>query len=102
MIEDKTAAARRELLEETGYYAERMEYLAEGPPSAGMSTEIITFFRARGLRKVDTGGGVGREKITVHEMPIAEARPWLASAVGRGCLVDPKVYTGLYFAAAHD
>src|SRR5688572_20554979 len=35
-------AARRELLEETGYEAAAMEFLAEGAPSAGITDEIIT------------------------------------------------------------
>src|SRR4051812_13057290 len=40
--EDLAAAAKRELLEETGYEAAAMEYLCEGPPSAGINDEIIT------------------------------------------------------------
>lgn len=91
-------AAHRELLEETGYRAEKMVYLTEGPPSAGLSTEIITFFRALGLRKVGSGGGVGSEKIRVHEVALVEAPSWLQNATTRGLLIDPKVYTGLYFA----
>ena len=42
-------AARRELEEETGYAAAEWTHLTEGPPSPGMSTEIITLFLARGL-----------------------------------------------------
>ena len=37
-------AAKRELLEETGYQAERMRFLTQGPSSAGLSTEISLFF----------------------------------------------------------
>jgi len=91
-------AAQRELLEETGYQAEELVYLTEGPPSAGLSDEVITFFRATSLRKVGDGGGVGRESIKVHEVPLADAASWLQGAAARGLLVDPKVYTGLYFA----
>src|SRR5690242_380371 len=50
--EDLETAARRELLEETGYEAETMEELADGTVSAGITDEIITLFRATGLRKV--------------------------------------------------
>ncbi len=92
-------AAHRELLEETGYEAAQMVYLTEGPPSAGLSTEVITFFRAVGVRWVSSGGGVGHERIKVHEVPLAEAATWLQNAGARGLLIDPKVYTGLYFAA---
>jgi ADP-ribose pyrophosphatase len=44
--EDLQEAARRELLEETGYEAARLELLGEGPTSAGLTNEVLTFFRA--------------------------------------------------------
>ena len=43
------AAARRELIEETGYSAKDMVFLAEGPMSSGSSGEILTAFFASGL-----------------------------------------------------
>ena len=64
--EDLATAARRELREETGYDAAEMVRVAAGPPSAGMTDEVITLFRARGLRKVDDAGGVGSEQITLN------------------------------------
>ncbi len=90
-------AAKRELLEETGYEAETMEYLTEGPPSAGLSTEVVTFFRARGLRKVSEGGGDGSENIQVHLVPLAELSAWIEAKRKEGCHVDYKVYAALYF-----
>jgi ADP-ribose pyrophosphatase len=57
--ENPAAAARRELLEETGYEATEMTWLAAGPPSAGLSSEMVSFFRATGLRRVGKGGGEG-------------------------------------------
>jgi ADP-ribose pyrophosphatase len=90
-------AAKRELLEETGYEAERMEYLTEGPPSAGLSTEIVTFFRAHGLKKVSDGGGDGSENIQVHAVPLTELENWIEAKRKEGCLVDYKVYAALYF-----
>jgi ADP-ribose pyrophosphatase len=90
------AAARRELVEETGYEATNLERLFEGPLSAGMTTEVVTFFRATGLTKTGAGGGDGSESITVHEVPLAEADRWLAGQAAAGKLVDPKVYVGLY------
>src|SRR5687768_1645409 len=50
-------AAKRELLEETGYECEEMIEVAHGPPTPGLATELITFFVALGLRKVNDGGG---------------------------------------------
>jgi ADP-ribose pyrophosphatase len=90
-------AAQRELLEETGYQAETMEYLTDGPASAGLSTEMITFFRASGLTKVAAGGGEASEKITVHEVPLYELTGWIARKRQEGCVVDYKVYAALYF-----
>lgn len=90
-------AAQRELLEETGWAAGSLERLSEGPPSAGLTTERITFFRARELRREGAGGGDGSEDIEVHELPLEGIDDWLAERERAGRLVDPKVYTGLYF-----
>lgn len=92
-------AAQRELIEETGYRASQLERLFEGPLSAGMTTEIVTFFRGTGLKRVGEGGGEGSERITVHEVPLADADRWLAEQSNAGKLVDPKVYVGLYVLA---
>src|SRR5580658_8465608 len=54
--ESQAAAARRELLEETGYAAERMERLTTGPACSGLTSERVTFFRASGLRREGQGG----------------------------------------------
>jgi ADP-ribose pyrophosphatase len=90
-------AAKRELLEETGYEASEWEELPGGPPSAGLSNEVVIFFRGRNLRKVGAGGGAGAESIRVHEVPLKEAPEWLKERMRQGISVDPKVYAGLYF-----
>jgi ADP-ribose pyrophosphatase len=92
------SAARRELLEETGFSADRLEFLAETPVSAGQSDEVITFFRALGLRRVGEGGGDGSEEIDTHLVALESAEDWLGARVRAGALVDAKVYAGLYFA----
>ncbi len=98
--EDLAKAAARELHEETGYEADRFERVgAAGPPSAGLSSEVITFFRAHGLRRTGPGGGDAHENIVVHEVAFAEVDAWLAERAREGILVDPKVYAGLYFLA---
>ena len=94
--ESLTAAAKRELREETGYEAQRMEYLTEGPSSAGLSTEVISFFRAAELEKVCKGGGDESENIQVHVVPLMGLNSWLESKLIEGCLVDYKVYAALY------
>ncbi len=90
-------AAIRELLEETGYKAQRILPLASGPTSAGLSNELVTLVRAVGLAKRAAGGGEGYERITVHEVPLGDVEAWLRRMEARGRLVDPKVYAGLYF-----
>jgi ADP-ribose pyrophosphatase len=92
------AAARRELVEETGWDATALERVAAGPPSAGVTSEVVTFFRARSLAKVGAGGGVEGEAITVHEVPLEGVEAFLAAREAAGVLVDPKVWAGLLFA----
>ena len=105
LVNDKTphdpetmeAAARRELLEETGYKAEHLSLLVGGPVSSGLSSEIITFYQALDVVKKGAGGGDKTESIKVHEVPLKEADLWLYEMEKKGLLVDPKVYVGLYF-----
>jgi ADP-ribose pyrophosphatase len=91
-------AAHRELLEETGYSAGEMVLLTSGPPSAGLATEIVSFFLARRLQRTGAGGGDHHEEIQVHEVPLTGVEAWLKGKTAEGLLVDPKVYAGLYFA----
>jgi len=101
--EDLAAAAIRELEEETGYTASSVTKLTEGPPSAGLSSEVVTFLRATGLSKSDkpgAGEGDGDENITLHEVPLGRVSRWLAAKAGEGILIDPKVYVGLHFLGA--
>jgi ADP-ribose pyrophosphatase len=90
-------AAERELEEETGYKAGRLEYLIEGPPSAGLSSEILTFFLARDLQQVSAGGGDHTESIEVHKIPLSRVESFLDRKRKEGVLIDPKIYAGLYF-----
>ena len=94
--EPLATAAHRELIEETGYEAERMIELAAGPIAVGLSTEVVTFFHAQGLRRVGPGGGDETEEITVHEVALDELRAWLAEKQSSGLAVDPKLFAGLY------
>ena len=95
--EEFLAAAQRELLEETGYTAEEWEQVASGPCTAGLSNEVVVFFRARGLSQIQKGGGCDSEEITIHHVPLAGANDWLRQKEKEGCLIDPKIYAGLYF-----
>ena len=96
--EDMAGAANRELEEETGYRATRMEFLASGASSAGMTDEMITIFRARGLVRRGPGGGDSSENIQVHEVPLGHVPQWLMQRMVQGVVVDLKVYSALFFA----
>ena len=100
--EDLAVAAQRELLEETGYAAERMELVFDGPLSSGLSSAHLTYYRARGLKKIDAGGGDETEDIVVHAVPLVEADAWLAAQRARGVLVDPRLYVALHLGAREE
>ena len=89
-------AAKRELLEETGYQAEKMVKMVEGPAAAGSSSAMIVFYRAVGLKKVASGGGDETENIIVHEVPLKGIDTWLREREKEGKAIDPKVFTVLY------
>jgi ADP-ribose pyrophosphatase len=92
---DPEKTARKELEEETGYTCDSVELLTRGPSSPGITSEIVSLYRARGVRKVGEGGGVGGEDITVHVVPRGELQAWLRTKEQQGALIDIKV--GLYF-----
>ena len=94
--EVQAEAARRELVEETGFEAGKITLVSHGASSAGLASEIVTLFLATRLKRVGAGGGVAHENI-VDEVPLAEIVPWLEAKAKTGVLVDPKVYAGLFF-----
>ncbi len=96
--EDLREAARRELLEETGYAADRLEFLFEGPTSAGLTNEMLAFFLGRDVRKVADGGGDETEEIQVHLVSLDAPNAWLKQKRDRGVLLDPKIYVAMYLA----
>lgn len=89
-------AAERELLEETGWQAAKIELLMTGPTSAGMSSERVAFVRATGLTKVHDGGGDESENIVVHEIPVDNVPAWLAEKAEQGYEMDLKLWAGLW------
>jgi len=94
-------AARRELLEETGYYASRLSFLFEGPATSGVTNEIVSFYFASDLEKKGEGGGDATENIKVHVIPIDDVVQWTQGKVKEGYLLDPKIFAGLYFCIRH-
>jgi ADP-ribose pyrophosphatase len=91
-------AAARELEEETGYRAGRLQRLLQGPNSAGSSSAQMTFYLADQLTKVGPGGGDEHEDITVHVVAMEKVWPWLQQQQAQGKAIDPKIFAGLWFA----
>lgn len=93
------AAARRELVEETGFDAPHWQAVAEGPSSAGLASECYAVYLATDATRVAPGGGEEGEEIDVHVVPLSEADAWLSQKQRDGVMIDPRIYAGLYFAS---
>jgi ADP-ribose pyrophosphatase len=93
-IED---AARRELEEETGWRAGRLEAFIRCPSSAGMSDETVQFFFADDLKQVGPGGGDDSEDIRVHRVPHSDIDRWLDQRYREGYALDPKIFAALHW-----
>ncbi len=85
-------AARRELIEETGWAAKELKFLAEGPMSTGASTEILKTYLCTGLEQVGKSGGDDNEIIEVIEVPISGITDYLTESQRKGLAVDLKVF----------
>ena len=84
-------AAGRELEEETGYRAARIERIGEFHSSPGMVSESFYLVRALGLEKVGDGGGTDGENISVHRVPLDGLADFIAAKRASGCAMDAKL-----------
>ena len=87
-IED---TAIKELEEETGFTAERIERLGEFYASPGMVSEGFTLVRAHGVRRIGDGGGDENEEINVHLVPRAEIPNFIEQKRAEGFGIDVKL-----------
>ena len=87
------AAALRELEEEAGYTAEAIEIIGKFASSPGMLGETFTLVRARGVRRIAEGGGIGEEDISVHRVPLPQVADFVARRRAAGVIVDVKLLT---------
>ncbi len=85
-------AAKRELIEETGWSAGKLEFLAEGPISTGASTEALRAYLCTELEHIGKNGGDDNEIIEVIEVPLHNAQEFLQDRQKQGMLVDLKVF----------
>jgi ADP-ribose pyrophosphatase len=90
--EPMEVAAKRELIEETGWSAGTLSFLAEGPISTGASTETLRAYICTDLTHVGKNGGDDNEIIEVIEVPIKNAQEFLRRSQADGTLVDLKVF----------
>ncbi|MEP0393423.1 MAG: NUDIX hydrolase [Erythrobacter sp.] len=84
-------AAARELEEETGYRAARLEVLGEFYSSPGMVSEMFTLLRASNLTKVSEGGGLEDENILVHRVALSGLSDFVAKWREAGHGVDVRI-----------
>jgi ADP-ribose pyrophosphatase len=83
--------AEKELLEETGFKAERFETLGEFYSSPGMIAESFTLVRATGLTKVTDGGGNDHEDIVVHQVAREDIAGFVERMRGEGKGIDVRL-----------
>lgn len=93
-IED---TARKELEEEAGFTADRIERLGDFHSSPGMVAESFTLVRAHGVRKVGEGGGTDLEEIVVHLVPRPEIPAFVEQRRAQGMAVDVKLLIFMNF-----
>jgi ADP-ribose pyrophosphatase len=91
------ATAIKELEEETGFTADRVERLGEFFASPGMVSEGFTLVRAIGVRKVGEGGGDASEDINVHLVARADIPAFIDWKRREGFAVDVKLLLFLNF-----
>ena len=71
--------------------------LCRGPSSAGLTSEVMHFYRADNLQRINAGGGVAGENITLHTIPLDQLESWMAEKTAAGVMFDYKIYVGLHF-----
>jgi ADP-ribose pyrophosphatase len=85
------ATAIKELEEETGFTAERVERLGDFYSSPGMLAEAFTLVRVHGVRRIGEGGGDDNEDINVHLVARADIPNFLEQKRAEGFGMDVKL-----------
>lgn len=87
-IED---TAIKELEEETGFTAQRVERLGDFFSSPGMIAEGFTLVSAQGLSRIGAGGGTEHEDIEVHLVARGDVASFVEAKRAEGCAIDVKL-----------
>ena len=91
------ATALKELNEETGFTAERIERVGDFYASPGMLSESFTLVRAHGVRRIGEGGGDENEDIKVHLVARGDIPNFLEQKRAEGLGIDAKLLLLLNF-----
>jgi len=83
--------AIKELEEETGFTANRVEVVGEFFSSPGMVAEGFTLVRVHGLRRIGEGGGNEHEEIEVHLVPRSDIPKFVEAKRAEGVAIDVKL-----------
>lgn len=93
--EEPVVCARRELKEETGCTAERMEHLTTIYTTPGFIDERIHLFMATGLTRGEATGHEKDEFIELRTLPLSRA----LALIQNGEIVDSKTVVSILYAA---
>jgi len=83
--------AVKELEEETGFTAERVERLGDFHASPGMLSESFTLVRAHGVRRIGEGGGDDSEDIRIHLLARPDIPNFVEQKRAEGFGIDVKL-----------
>ena len=83
--------AVKELEEETGFTADRIEVIGQFFSSPGIVAEGFTLVRAHGLRRIGDGGGNEHEDIEVHFVARADIPAFVERKRAEGHAIDVKL-----------
>lgn len=89
--------AIKELEEETGFTATRIERLGDFHASPGMLSEGFTLVRAHGVTRSGDGGGTEHEDIAVHLVQRSEIPAFIEQKRAEGLAIDVKLLLFLDF-----
>ena len=89
--------AVKELEEETGFTADRVERLGEFYASPGMLSESFTLVRAHGVRRIGEGGGDENEDINVHLVARPDIPNFVEQKRAEGFGIDVKLLIFMNF-----
>ncbi|MBL89658.1 MAG: ADP-ribose pyrophosphatase [Actinobacteria bacterium] len=93
--EEPEAAARRELIEEAGLDAERLEELCSFHNSAGFSDEKTVIYLATEMKKVEKiAASIEEQYMTTEKVPLENVHELITS----GRITDAKTIIGIYSA----